>query len=134
MKVMPPTRWISISALLVFLAGCTSSKEEMLPHGDQTMMDIWNGKSATEHRVIEARQQLRRPLQEHEGESVDAYTRTAANEIRSQFPRLPNPDLVMYVYPHLAGGQQVPVPGYWTVFPFYQRVQYALPGERTENY
>ncbi|HBO3942786.1 TPA: TIGR03751 family conjugal transfer lipoprotein, partial [Pseudomonas aeruginosa] len=27
-----------------------------------------------------------------------------------------------------------PVPGYTTVFPFYQRVQYAMPGERTEDY
>ncbi|TRL84060.1 TIGR03751 family conjugal transfer lipoprotein, partial [Pseudomonas aeruginosa] len=23
---------------------------------------------------------------------------------------------------------------YTTVFPFYQRVQYAMPGERTEDY
>lgn len=37
----------------------------------------------------------------------------------------------MYVFPHLAGGTS-PVPGYSTVFPFYSRTQYALPGERTE--
>ncbi|HEJ6481861.1 TIGR03751 family conjugal transfer lipoprotein, partial [Pseudomonas aeruginosa] len=48
--------------------------------------------------------------------------------------RLPNPDLVMYVFPHLAGSDPAPVPGYTTVFPFYQRVQYAMPGERTEDY
>ncbi|HGP4256684.1 TPA: TIGR03751 family conjugal transfer lipoprotein, partial [Pseudomonas aeruginosa] len=42
--------------------------------------------------------------------------------------------LVMYVYPHLAGTDPVPVPGYTTVFPLYQRVQYAMPGERTEDY
>ena len=57
----------------------------------------------------------------------------AANEIRNLFPRLPNPDLVLYVYPHLSGTEQAPVPGYSTVFPFYQRVQYALPGERQED-
>ncbi|OTJ42761.1 conjugal transfer protein, partial [Pseudomonas aeruginosa] len=44
------------------------------------------------------------------------------------------PDLVMYVFPHLAGSDPAPVPGYTTVFPFYQRVQYAMPGERTEDY
>ncbi|MCQ3008790.1 TIGR03751 family conjugal transfer lipoprotein, partial [Pseudomonas savastanoi] len=27
-----------------------------------------------------------------------------------------------------------PVPGYTTVFPLYQRVQYAMPGERVEDY
>jgi len=26
------------------------------------------------------------------------------------------------------------VPGYSTVFPLYQRVQYAMPGERVEDY
>lgn len=134
MKAMPPIRWISISALVIGLSACTSSKDEILPHGDQTMLDVWNSKAGTQHHVQEARQQLRRPIMEHEIEPVDAYTRTAANEIRSQFPRLPNPDLMMYVYPHLAGGQQAPVPGYSTVFPFYQRVQYALPGERLEAY
>ena len=61
------------------------------------------------------------------------YTRTARNEVHRQFQRLPNPDLVMYVYPHLAGTDPVPVPGY-DGFPLYQRVQYAMPGERTEDY
>ncbi|MFF0977525.1 TIGR03751 family conjugal transfer lipoprotein, partial [Proteus mirabilis] len=48
------------------------------------------------------------------------------------FPRLPNPDMVMYVFPHLSAGN-LPVPGYSTVFPFYHQVQYALPGERVEG-
>ncbi|EPN3101219.1 TIGR03751 family conjugal transfer lipoprotein, partial [Salmonella enterica] len=52
-------------------------------------------------------------------------------EITQQFPRLPNPDMVMYLYPHLADGN-TPVPGYSTVFPFYSQTQYAMPGERTE--
>ncbi|MGE4545994.1 MAG: TIGR03751 family conjugal transfer lipoprotein [Pedobacter sp.] len=56
------------------------------------------------------------------------YTRTANNELKSLFPRLPNPTLVMYVYPHLASSG-VPVPGYSTAFPMYDTVQYALPGE-----
>ena len=64
----------------------------------------------------------------------DSYTRTAHNEVQRQFLRLPNPDLVMYVFPHLAGSDPVPIPGYTTVFPLYQRVQYAMPGERVEDY
>jgi conjugative transfer region lipoprotein (TIGR03751 family) len=81
---------------------------------------------------------LRRPLTETDVLGTPrieaAYTRTAHNEIERQFHRLPNPDLVMYVFPHLAGTDPVPVPGYSTVFPLYQRVQYALPGERVEDY
>jgi conjugative transfer region lipoprotein (TIGR03751 family) len=37
--------------------------------------------------------------------------------------------LVMYVFPHLAGAERVPVPGYATTFPLYERIEYALPGE-----
>ena len=59
------------------------------------------------------------------------YNRTAENEVRNLFPRLPNPDIGIYIYPHLATEQEVPIPGYATVIPLYQKVQYALPGEST---
>lgn len=48
--------------------------------------------------------------------------------LRSRFTRVPNPDLVMVVYPHLAKGKY-PVPGYVTAFPMYEENLYALPGE-----
>ena len=57
------------------------------------------------------------------------YTREAFNELDVRFPRLPNPILVMYVFPHLAGPERTPVPGYATTFPMYERIEYALPGE-----
>ena len=50
--------------------------------------------------------------------------------ISSEFPRfLRNPTLHMYVFPHLATADQVPIPGYWTVFKLYATDHYALPGE-----
>ena len=57
------------------------------------------------------------------------YTRTAANELELLFPRLPNPDLYIYVPAHLATELRIPVPGYTTAVPLYDRVEYALPGE-----
>lgn len=132
--------YLSLVVMGLVLGGCATNKDEMLPHGDSTMMDVWNqgtGGSAsgngTERKLLDARQQLRRPLVTTAIEN-SKYTRTAQNEIYSQFKRLPNPDLVMYVFPHLAGSDPAPVPGYSTVFPLYQRVQYAMPGERTEDY
>jgi conjugative transfer region lipoprotein (TIGR03751 family) len=62
-------------------------------------------------------------------EDLHGYTREAFNELDVSFPRLPNPSLVMYVFPHLAGAERTPVPGYATTFPLYDRVEYALPGE-----
>lgn len=127
------------------LGGCATSKEALLTHDNATMLDIWNqhtggqpGAARANRELLDARQTLRRPLIETDDTtalSINAgYTRTARTEIHRQFPRLPNPDLVMYVFPHLAGSEQVPVPGYSTVFPFYRRVEYALPGERTDDY
>ena len=136
------TKRYAVALLAVALAGCATSKDELLPHGTRTMLDIWNdetsGAAGTPRELLDARQALRRPLTEGDVQALPqinaAYTRTAQNEIEQLFHRLPNPDLVMYVFPHLAGTDPAPVPGYSTVFPLYQRVQYALPGERVEDY
>lgn len=140
--------WIErlvFAALVTMLAGCATNKEKLLTHGDHTMLDIWNqetngttGGDRASYELLDARQALRRPLTDADRQATSdvqtLYTRTAQNEIYRQFHRLPNPDLVMYVFPHLAGTDPVPVPGYSTVFPLYQRIQYALPGERLEDY
>jgi hypothetical protein len=55
------------------------------------------------------------------------YTRSAQRELDVLFPWLPNPALVMYVYPHLAEGSGVP--GYATQFRMYPVDEVALPGE-----
>ena len=39
----------------------------------------------------------------------------------------------MTVFPHLAKGKY-PVPGYVTMFPMYESVEYLLPGEASSNY
>ena len=142
-----PRVWIDAAAVLLaatLLGGCATSKEKLLPHGDSTMLDIWHqetggaGGGQAARQLLDARQGLRRPLTEADVQAAPGvqarYTRTAQNETYRQFHRLPNPDLVMYVFPHLAGTDPVPVPGYSTVFPLYQRVQYAMPGERVEDY
>lgn len=132
-----PWSLVLISVLLI--SGCSTDKDQLLPHGPQNMVDIWDAntrsasQNAVDRQLHDARVSLRRPTDESFTDAA-SYSRTAQTEIYSQFKRLPNPDLVMYVFPHLAGTDPVPVPGYSTVFPFYQRVQYALPGERTEDY
>lgn len=128
---MMPRIYLLLAAL--WLAGCSTSKEELLPPGDSTMLDLWQQKSGSPQMAAEARAVLRRDLNDAERNAqsavAESYSRDANSEIKQQFPRLPNPDLVMYVFPHMTAGN-VPVPGYSTVFPFYSQVQYALPGER----
>ena len=123
---------ILISALgLISLAGCASTKEAVLPQDGPSMKAIYQGhiQEMNAQDPLSIRQELGgRPILTGES-ALHGYTRDAANEIDAIFPRLPNPTLVMYVFPHLAGEESVPVPGYATAFPMYERTEYALPGE-----
>ena len=35
-------RTLLLAAMVTALAGCTTSKEQLMPHGDRTMQDIWH--------------------------------------------------------------------------------------------
>ena len=112
------------------LGGCTSTKDTVLPQDGLSMKTIYDQHieemNAQDPLVI--RDVLgNRPMDEED--SLHGYTRDVHTEIEAIFPRLPNPGLVMYVFPHLAGDEQVPVPGYATTFPMYEQVEYAMPGE-----
>ena len=117
--------------LLISLAGCAGSKDTILPLDGASMKTIY-----TEHfndigmrDTMSVRKELKDRPTDADAADLGGYTRDAFNELDAHFPRLPNPTLVMYVFPHLAGAERVPVPGYATTFPMYRQVEYALPGE-----
>jgi conjugative transfer region lipoprotein (TIGR03751 family) len=117
------------------LSGCASTKDAVLPQDGPPMKAIYEQhiQEMGAHDPLVVREVLgNRPVVDGEG-ALHGYTREAYNEIDTTFPRVPNPSLVMYVFPHLAGNEQVPVPGYVTTFPMYERVEYALPGEVPTN-
>ena len=124
--------WISVLILVSsMLLACSTSKENVLPKDGPTMQQIYQQHfGASGHASIDgARAQLATRSLEPAALDLAGYSRTAYNEIESIFPRLPNPTLVMYVFPHLAEPEAVPVPGYSTSFSMYERDHYALPGE-----
>lgn len=122
---VPQVLLILISLLL---AGCAGTKESVLPQDGPTMQQIY----ATQMSDLQQNDKVLAPRQALPASGIAHYAgfvREAANEIDSLFPRLPNPTLVMYIFPHLSGDERTPVPGYVTTFPFYERIEYALPGE-----
>ncbi|MCU7870804.1 MAG: TIGR03751 family conjugal transfer lipoprotein [Candidatus Thiodiazotropha sp. (ex Lucinoma borealis)] len=127
-----PLILIAILGLIsLVLSGCASTKDAVLPQDSPSMKGIYEGHieemNARDPQV--ARGELgNRPILTGDA-ALQGYTREAFNEIDVLFPRLPNPTLVMYVFPHLAGEAHAPVPGYATAFPMYEQVEYALPGE-----
>ncbi|HFD86797.1 MAG TPA: TIGR03751 family conjugal transfer lipoprotein [Gammaproteobacteria bacterium] len=120
-----------LSSISLALAGCASSKDAILPQNGPSMKAIYeshvNEMNTQDTQII--RHELGNRRLDTGESALQGYTRDAFNEIDILFPRLPNPTLVMYVFPHLAGKTQAPVPGYATAFPMYDRVEYALPGE-----
>ena len=127
----PATLISTLGLISLVLAGCASTKDAVLPQDGPSMKSIYEDHvqemNAREPQVI--RHELgARPILTGEA-ALQGYTREAFNEIDVLFPRLPNPTLVMYVFPHLAGESHAPVPGYTTAFPMYEQVEYALPGE-----
>ncbi len=98
-----------------------------IPEGTQTMEDIYDQHHATQSRSSRPSHPM------PDGAShLAGYTREVYNELTVRFPRLPNPTIVMYVFPHL-NADGAPIPGYSTMFQLYEKVEYALPEEVTNQ-
>lgn len=110
------------------LTGCSTSQEAVLPQPDTNVEQVWQETMQGDTSEVKAWGALKRPLtpQTLAARQSD-YTRDSWRETINLFPRLPNPDVVMYVLPHRVGN--LPVPGYSTVFPLYERVHYATPAQ-----
>ncbi len=148
--------WIKAIGLLtlasVGLVGCAISKDDVLPTDLPAMKTIYDA-----HFAQRPAQRTQRPAAQSVPERtptpnapgwIAVSTRTGAptpadervgdaaplalgaEAVHARFERLPNPDLMMYVFPHRVGDEGLPIPGYVTVFPLYARTHYALPGER----
>ena len=112
--------WISLA-----LGGCASTKESVLPQDGPSMKAIYDGHFegiGADDPYVLRRELGTRPLGDDDVD-LAGYSRAAHTELETIFPRLPNPTLVMYVFPHLAGSERVPVPGYATTFTLYERVE-----------
>lgn len=150
--------WLATATALL-LAACSVAgpRQSPLPHDGPTLVEVYREHMATEtvgrSRATQgmpsaapaggaaddcagplsvARDCLnRRPVRDDDADQLQVGAIEAAPTLEAvlqRFQRVPNPDLVMYVFPHLARGRY-PVPGYYTAFPLYETVEYALPGE-----
>jgi conjugative transfer region lipoprotein (TIGR03751 family) len=114
--------------------GCTtiSPRESPLPREGATMSEIYrahmNGAADSAANGATAAPRDRLPARALDDDLLTSQRRAVSDPVNERFQRLPNPDLTLYVFSHLAQGRY-PVPGYSTVFPMYETVQYALPGE-----
>ena len=144
-------RMCLVPVLLATLSGCASgpSKEDLLPDEGPTTLQVYERHMSgeppdrvpsdetsedTSSVAPSALPPLPMPTVVLQGVPIaptaDADTRTgrgALSDLQMDFQRLPNPEVLGYVRSHLAG--DLPVPGYYTVFPLRDKIEYAEPGE-----
>jgi conjugative transfer region lipoprotein (TIGR03751 family) len=113
-----------LSATLISITlstGCSSQK--IIPDTGDEILNVYKNHVGSTDIVPKMFRQLR-----NDRRDLTGYTREANNEISQQFPRLPNPELSLYVFPHFSRKGH-PVPGYSSAFLMYEKDEYAMPGE-----
>jgi conjugative transfer region lipoprotein (TIGR03751 family) len=122
---------VSVVILISTLSGCVMYRN-VVPKTGATMEQVYDGMQA-QNSVAEC---LTNDCRKHSialGLPSPVPSSLPKNAVNREFRKLPNPELKMYVYPHFAGNDEVPIPGYFTVFNAYERDHYALPNEMIRN-
>lgn len=118
----PLKQLLSVTLIsLMLLTGCSSQK--LIPDTGDEILNVYKKHVGSTDIMPKMFRQLR-----NDRRDLTGYTREANNEISQLFPRLPNPELSLYVFPHFSRKGH-PVPGYSSAFLMYERDEYALPGE-----
>lgn len=122
----------SISAIALCalgLSGCASKLEDVTNPNAPTMKEVYEDYTGSNQAEIAERQAvlLQRPALEPVDQQLGLPP--YPERLDHLYPRLPNPDLFMYVRPHAVGITGAPIPAYITRFSMYERQPYALPGE-----
>ena len=133
----PLRKWTGMGAVAfagAMLLGCSVAgpRSSPLPQDGPTMIEIYRQHMQSEVKDSAQAVRERLPLREATDRDPGRVKSAVLAKTENRFPRLYNPDLVMYVMPHLSKGKY-PIPGYVTVFPMYETVEYAMPGEQAER-
>lgn len=106
--------------LISFLVGCMRFGDPT--NEAATMADIYDEHFSLAEKPVQLQQPPTFP-------DLSKLRTREERELAQDFELLDNPMLLIYVFPHLATDERMPVPGYWTAIPMYERDEFALPGE-----
>lgn len=125
MRIPTILMWLCI---LISLIGCSSMRGNVVPKTEPTMEQVYDSMGRTktsDHHPLNTRGADLTTIRESINPAKTLNTTVGVNTFR----KLPNPDLTLYVYPHLAGNAGIPIPGYSTVFNAYEHDHYELSQE-----
>ncbi len=133
-------RWIAAMAAAALMTGCSSSVKKVMPKSNHDIASLYAQYSGANS--AQDLQLRKRELQLRDQESLELRSAAASSttgfppqpeQLQHLFPKLPNPELYMFVRPHAVGTTGAPIPAYMTRFPMYERDHYALPGETVDT-
>ena len=119
---------VVLISLIVFISSCSGlyKSDSKILRGTRTIQDVYNEHYNFQTSILQTLNGL------PDGAThLAGYTRDVYDELSVRFRRLPNPTIIMYIFPHLSV-ENTPIPGYSTMFQMYEKVEYALPGELAE--
>lgn len=124
----------------ISLLGCSSMRGNVVPQTGPRMEQVYDsmGIKKSTSSSVDTQPVVNDPNSTTEADITDI--RRTVNTVnkaektqlivgKANFHKLANPELKMYVFPHLAGTTEIPIPGYSTAFNAYDRDHYALPQE-----
>lgn len=117
------TNFLLAASVLLLISGCMSSGSLTNTQDEPTMEEIY------EAHFVNLAYDEKDFVFLHDRADSSHLSESVVETIKQTFPTLKNPFLVMYVYPHLDAEDGTPIPGYWTTFPMYEQIEFALPGE-----
>jgi conjugative transfer region lipoprotein (TIGR03751 family) len=106
--------WISL------LSACTSN---VVPQRGPTMEQIYDS-VGKENRADDEQSETNIKYASYKDVQSQPIKNLSSNDMSHDFRKLPNPELKMSVFPHLAGNEDIPIPGYFTAFNVYERDHY----------
>ena len=121
------TNFLVVALLLSLIPGCMSSGSLSQAQDALTMQEIYD--AHFENLAYDESEFVFL----HDREDTSKLSDAIVEQVVETFPTLKNPFLVMYVYPHLDPEDGTPIPGYWTTFPMYEQIEFALAGEVIET-
>ncbi len=106
-----------LAVSLISLSACSSLSGNVVPEKGPTMEQVYDSMETAD------------PEEKIKSHQANTQAALPLNVKNSSFHKVLNPELKMYVYPHLAGKDELPVPGYYTAFNAYTQDHYVLSNE-----
>ena len=122
--------WISSFIAILFMAtnliGCASVTGNVVPKSGPKMESVYDSMQASDgnKKLSDIQTEVNKQVPKPSDYDFKKYQKSGLKD----FKQIPNPELPLYIYPHFAGQEQVPVPGYFTGFSVYERNLYVISG------